>query len=65
MAKKKKAEIKGIYVQCPKGERPFLVEDFYVWESSSECDLCGSHGTVSLEFKCPCGKSHEVEIKEW
>jgi transposase len=34
----------------------------------SECDLCGSHGDITISmFKCPsCGKYHDdLEIDSW
>ena len=35
--------------------------------SSQECDLCGSHGSMTIWITaCPqCGKYHDIEIKEW
>lgn len=35
--------------------------------SESECDLCGSHGSMTIWIsKCPqCGKYHDIEVKEW
>lgn len=35
--------------------------------SESECELCGSHGHMSIDIPtCPgCGKYHTIEVKEW
>lgn len=35
--------------------------------SESECELCGSHGHMSIDIvTCPgCGKYHTIEVKEW
>lgn len=36
--------------------------------SEAECELCGSHGNISLcTFKCPaCGKFHDsFDISSW
>jgi hypothetical protein len=38
-----------------------------IHSSESECELCGSHGSMSIWInKCPqCGKYHDIEVKEW
>ena len=35
--------------------------------TESECELCGSHGHMSIDIPtCPaCGKYHTIEVKEW
>lgn len=34
--------------------------------ADDECDLCGSHGHISVTLKCPkCGEFFEVEIQTW
>ena len=30
-----------------------------------ECELCGSHGSLEVDIKCKCGKTHTVELKSW
>lgn len=37
----------------------------YLSSSDSECDLCGSHGDITLEVKCECGYYHYFEISSW
>ena len=39
------------------------LDDISSWDSP--CDLCGSHGSVEVWFKCECGKNHEIQIKSW
>jgi len=39
-------------------------DDFH--SSESECDLCGSHGHMTVDFKCTvCKDYHTIEMKEW
>ena len=35
--------------------------------SESDCELCGSHGSVSVDLKCPkCGYQHlDFELNGW
>ena len=34
--------------------------------SESDCETCGSHGSVSVFIKCPsCGKMEDVIINSW
>lgn len=35
--------------------------------SESECELCGSHGHMTIDIPtCPvCKKYHTIEVKEW
>jgi hypothetical protein len=30
-----------------------------------ECELCGSHGGITLSFDCKCGSNHKIELCEW
>jgi hypothetical protein len=30
-----------------------------------ECEICGSHGSMEVDLKCECGKTHCVELKSW
>lgn len=41
------------------------VEDMDFYSSESECDLCGSHGSTTVEVKCECGNSHTLTIRSW
>ena len=32
----------------------------------SECEICGSHGSVEVTFWCDaCKKNHKVELRSW
>jgi hypothetical protein len=31
----------------------------------AECDMCGSHGDVSVEFACECGFRHSISLSSW
>ncbi len=77
MAKKRKkhtVKLKSIMVECsklaekiPHSFESFKLEadelEFKSW--AAECDLCGGHGGSSVEFKCLCGETHELELNEW
>lgn len=46
---------------CGKQEVVVSAYDFHYGEQ--ECELCGSHGSLSVDIKCPhCGSSGEIEI---
>lgn len=53
---------------CPKTEKAvnILIEGHQFYSSESPCEMCGSHGSVSITFDCKeCGKNHEIEINSW
>jgi hypothetical protein len=31
----------------------------------SPCEVCGEHGTISVEVLCECGRSHTLEVNSW
>ena len=36
------------------------------WADSSECDLCGSHGHITVSFWCPACNAHQtVEVYDY
>lgn len=62
------AEFLSVEIFCSNLNKEVKIkkENFNISSSESECELCGSHGDVTLEiFTCECGKSHEIEIKSW
>ena len=65
---KEKAELIALKVMCPVADKTvtILVQDLE-WETDSgECELCGSHGSVDVSFKCGgCGKNHRINLKSW
>jgi transposase len=63
-------ELLGIFlkVKCSKNGEAFEIEvsenDLYA--SSQECEICGSHGEVTVTYTCPvCGEIHDFQIKSW
>jgi len=48
--------------KCDKSHR-VKVDEFAFNHWSSPCELCGSHGELSVDVKCPgCGTSRSIEI---
>jgi hypothetical protein len=40
--------------------------DYCLHSGESECEMCGSHGNVSIDVKCEnCNKIHEITLKDW
>lgn len=70
MAKRKKVEsrILTLTALCGicKKEVSLAYDDVYFYGSSQECELCGSHGDVTMDATCPeCDKTIEVEVACW
>ncbi len=77
MAKKRKihkVELKSIVVECSKlaekiphsfGRMTLRADELFFESQEASCYLCGSHGAVSVEFKCLCGKRHNLKLEEW
>lgn len=72
MAKRKKIEfaLKEIKISfsCSKCEKDFEVEvDEYAFSFfEADCDLCGSHGGLSVDVTCPeCKNSREIDISSF
>ena len=65
--KKLEVEIRSMKVYCEKLDKEVEIEfEKIYWErSEQECEICGSHGHVSVSFKCECGKDHEIILKDW
>lgn len=72
MAKQKSHKHEGIIIYikytCPvthkEIELPIGSHD--ISASEQECELCGSHGEISISFHCPeCGEFHEHQIRTW
>lgn len=65
--KKLNPEIKGLKVYCEKLHKEVVVDikDCYWSGRESECESCGTHGYFSVDFKCECGKNHDVELNSW
>ena len=70
MAKSKKDETKflSVKIHCPNLDKEVELSSDKVHYSSSEseCEMCGSHGSVELQIlKCECGKPHDIELNSW
>jgi len=64
---KDESKVVGIMYFCDVLKKEILSEDVNSLTSSeAECELCGSHGSIKVYITgCPCGKSHDIEIKSW
>lgn len=66
MKKIDESKVVGIVYFCDELKKEILIRDFDITASSQECDICGSHGDITLYvFNCECGKSHDIEIRSW
>jgi hypothetical protein len=32
---------------------------------SQDCECCGNHGEVKVNFDCECGGNHDLELSSW
>lgn len=69
VAKKDNARIVGVTFYCGNLDKEVVIsaEDYELnWSGyEAECDMCGSHGDFSVDFKCECGSRHEISLKSW
>lgn len=63
--KKLESKLVGIKIFCPKMEKEIEVSEYSFSAHESECELCGSHGEISVYVKCECGSNHDIEIDSW
>lgn len=67
--KKKETKIKSklvsIKIFCPKMEKEVEVSDYSFSAYEYECELCDSHGEISVYVKCECGSNHDIELSSW
>lgn len=64
----KEGKLLSVVILCPtlKKEISIMNDNYTINGAEWECDLCGTHGNVTLEIvKCECGKRHEILIREW
>jgi len=63
----KKVEFISIKVYCEKLDKNIILDkkDCNFSGNNQECETCGSHGSVSLGFKCECGGYHDIELSSW
>jgi len=60
-------QIKVCFV-CPttQNEVTQVVTNWDFTSYDNECECCGSHGEIRVDFKCEsCEESHEYYIREW
>lgn len=65
---KDESKVVGIVYFCDilKKEVIYRDVDGSLSSYSQECDLCGSHGEITLYVTdCECGEYHDIKIKSW
>jgi hypothetical protein len=70
MAKRKtKQKLEFIHATfyCPTLDKSIKIDykDLNFFGYSSPCEVCGSHGAVTVGFKCKCGKEHELDVCDY
>lgn len=68
MKKKDESKVVGIVYFCDTLKKEFVLKDVdnSLSSFSQECDMCGSHGSITLYItNCECGGFHDIEIKSW
>lgn len=68
MKAKVKVELKKLSFNCVNCNKDVEIEakEASFGASSGECELCGSHGSVTVYVSCPeCKKSYDIEVYEW
>lgn len=59
MKNKDESKFVGVVIFCDKLKKDVVLKegDFSISSISQECDMCGSHGTTTLDVtKCECGE---------
>jgi len=47
-------------------DNEMTMQDISFSGSSSECELCGSHGSVDMSLTCQhCGQWFDIELSSW
>lgn len=63
---KDESKVIGIVYFCDILKKEIITNDLSGLSSSeSECELCGSHGSMTLFVNCECGNHHDIEISSW
>ena len=69
--KKDESKLTGIFYFCDELKKEIVLKDdissrkYSISATSQECDMCGSHGSVTMYVDCECGKTHDIEINSW
>jgi hypothetical protein len=63
---KDESKVLGIIYFCDTLKKEITTKDANGFSSTEqECDICGSHGSVTFSVNCECGKYHNIEIDSW
>ena len=63
---KDESKLVGIIYFCDTLGKEIITKDIDGFSASSQdCDLCGTHGTITFYVNCECGKYHNIEINSW
>ena len=58
--------IESVKIKCPKTKKkvdiPFNKVDLYV--DADNCELCGGHIKVEIEFLCQCKEYHRIILRD-
>lgn len=67
MPKKYQAEVRSIKVWCEKldEEIEYNLSQVYFICHDDPCELCGSHGEITVDVYCKCGKTHTIKLEGW
>lgn len=73
MTKKKKRKTKAVVelasmkFKCSNYKEEIVIKatDLGWYGRSDLCELCGSHGSIEVNFKCLCGERHHMELDSW
>jgi len=52
---------------CPTDNKEYVVKFNLVeiLKTFEPCDICGSHGEITMSVKCPCGDTHDIKVEGW
>ena len=61
------SKILSLVILCGKcgKENHLPLASVYFSASESECELCGSHGSMDVDVVCSCGYKSTINIKDW
>jgi hypothetical protein len=63
---KDESKVIGITYFCDTLKKEVVTKDTSgLSASESECELCGSHGSISFFVNCECGNYHDIELSSW
>ena len=67
VVKKDESKVLRIEIFCGNLDKNVSVDisKLYFSGYESECELCGSHGSVNVSVECECGKTHDIQLNSW